>query len=369
MSISIYRASPRKVREWAIDALSSGCVPFVKGSPGIGKSSIFRSIADEFVLKMIDHRISTSQPEDFTGLPDFERNDVGGGIKATFRPFDIFPTAGTPLPKGKDGWLLFLDEANSGMKEVQAASYKLTLDRQIGQFDLHDKVLVAMAGNLNTDKAIVNSLSTAMQSRLVHIIMEVNFREWWEDVAIPQAYDERIRGYLAWKGEKSLMNFDPNHDDETFPCPRTWEFMNRLIKGKTFKEITEADPQNPGKNRTSHEMDGKIGLYAGTIGQGEAVSFVQYCKVTQDLITIDRILADPRGCPVPNSAEMKWGQISHLMDKITDKNFADMTIYIDRYDLSFKVLFYRTIMSSQPNLKQHPSFIKVALSMAKYLYD
>lgn len=369
MSTRLFKATPRKVREWAIDAMTSGCVPMVKGSPGIGKSAIFRSIAEEFNLELKDHRLSTSAPEDLSGLPDFNRNDIGGIDTATFRPFDLFPVKGTPVPKGKDGWLLFLDEFNSAPKEVQAAAYKLVLDRQVGQIDLHEHTLIAGAGNLATDRAITNNLSTAMQSRLVHIIMEVSFREWWEDVAIPQNYDERIRGYLAWKGEKSLMNFSPDHQDETFPCPRTWEFMNRLIVGKTFKEITEADPQNPGKSRTRHEMDGKIGLYAGTIGEGEAVSFVQYCKVTQDLITIKDILADPSGCRLPNSTEMKWGQISHLMDKVTDKNFADICTYINRYDISFKVLFYRTVSKSQPSLIQHPAYIKSAIELAKWLFD
>ena len=60
------------------------------------------------------------------GLPKFEDN------KATFVPFDIFPLSDWKLPEGKEGWLLFLDEFNSASKAVQAASYKLILDRCIG---------------------------------------------------------------------------------------------------------------------------------------------------------------------------------------------------------------------------------------------
>lgn len=39
-----------------------------------------------------------------------------------FMPFNIFPLENTPLPKGKNGWLLFLDEFNSAPKDVQAAA-------------------------------------------------------------------------------------------------------------------------------------------------------------------------------------------------------------------------------------------------------
>lgn len=374
MSNTIFKATPRVAREYALDALMSGCVPFIKGSPGIGKSAIMRSISDEWNLKLIDHRVTTSQPEDFTGLPDFEESAVGGPKQATFRPFDIFPVQGVPLPKDKDGWLIFLDEFNSGEREVQAAGYKISLDKMVGQFPLHERALVAMAGNLATDKAIVNNLGTAMQSRLIHINMVVSLREWYEDVAIPCNYHEWIRGYLSWKGEGSLMRFNPDHDEDTFPCPRTWEFMDRLLKDpngnpKEFKEILEPDPNNPGKNKTRFEMDGKIGLYSGTIGQSEAASFAQYCKTVKSIITLKDILADPQGARVPELAELKWAQIAHLQDKITDQNFGSVAVYIDRYDLAFKVLFYRTIMGTMPSLRTHPALVKSAVALGKYLYS
>lgn len=376
MSSQLFTATPRKARELVVDCIQAGLVPMIKGSPGIGKSAIMRSISDEFNLHMIDHRLSTSAPEDLSGLPDFDRSGeaIGRPTTAIFRPFgDLFPIKGTPLPKGKDGWLLFLDEFNSALKEVQAASYKLVLDRMTGQIPLHERVAMVLAGNLATDKAIVNNLSTAMQSRIIHIRMIHNFREWWEDVAIPHSYDERIRGYLAWKGESSLMRFDPEHDDETFPCPRTWEFMNKLMTNpdgtpKSFKEITEPDLQNPGQTKTRHEMDGKIALYAGAVGEDEAVSFVQYCKVTKDLIKLSDILADPKGCKLPQSSEMKWGQITHLSDKVNGQNFADVSTYINRLDMSFKVLFYRTVTQIDPSLQQHPAYVRTAIEIAHHLY-
>jgi hypothetical protein len=371
MSNTVYEATPRKVREYVVDALSAGLVPIVKGPPGIGKSAIMRSISNEFNLEMIDHRASTSQPEDFTGLPDFDRSlvDIGGPVRATFRPFDIFPIAGTPMPLGKDGWLLFMDEFNSAEREVQAASYKLILDKKSGQFPLHEKVLIAAAGNRSIDKAIVNDLGTAMQSRLVHIQMIISFNEWFEDVALAEGYDERTRGYLSWKGEKSLMNFRPDHDDETFACPRTWEFQDRLIRGKTFAEVTEPDPRNPGRNHTYHQMDGKTGLYAGTIGQAEAASFVQYCKVTKDLVTIDIVAADPLNAKVHNLAEMCYAQVTHLVDKTEMDNFAEVVKYIARYEVTYQVIYYQALAKLKPQLNGHPAKIKASIELARYLYD
>lgn len=126
--INLYRAGPRKIREFTLDCLYAGLVPFIQSSPGMGKSSIIRSIAVELNLKLIDHRLSTSAPEDLSGLPRF--NEKG---EAIFAPFaELFPLEGQELPKkyndkGEvvgtyDGWLVFLDEFNSAVKTVQAAA-------------------------------------------------------------------------------------------------------------------------------------------------------------------------------------------------------------------------------------------------------
>ena len=99
-----------------IRCIKVGLVPFIQSSPGIGKSSIVKQIAKEFNLKLIDHRLSTSSPEDLLGLPHFEEG------KAVFSPFrDIFPLEDSSIPEGKDGFLLFFDEFNSAPRSIQAA--------------------------------------------------------------------------------------------------------------------------------------------------------------------------------------------------------------------------------------------------------
>jgi hypothetical protein len=343
---NLYRCTPRQTRAFVEDVIGAGLVPFVQSSPGMGKSSIMRAIARAYRLWLIDHRLSTSAPEDLSGLPEFF-TDKDGIRRARFAPFDIFPVAGTEVPEGYDGWMLFLDEANSGTKMVHAASYKLILDKMVGQLKLHERVAITMAGNLSTDRAIVNPLSTAMQSRVIHIEMVINFLEWLEDVAFAEKYDDRIIAFLNWK-ENYLMDFRPDHQDRTFCSPRTWEFMNRLITGK---EVTEE----------------KTALYAGSITSGVAVEFVQFCQIYHDLLTIRDVLRDPTGVAVPRDPERKWALVSHLMGQVDDKNFTDVCLFIDRMDLSFRVLFFRSVMSQQPKLRHHPAFLKSALELDRYL--
>ena len=114
--MSAFKCTPRQARGHIVEILEAGLVPFLRSSPGMGKSALIHSIAHEYGMELLDIRLSTCAPEDLTGLPHFEN-----GI-AKFMPFDMFPTEDTPVPEGKNGWIVFLDEFNSASKAVQTAA-------------------------------------------------------------------------------------------------------------------------------------------------------------------------------------------------------------------------------------------------------
>jgi len=339
---NLYKVTPRQLREFVKDIWFAGLVPYIRGSPGTAKSSVVRSVSKEHNLKMIDHRVSTSEPTDFSGLPTFKDG------MARFAPFDeLFPIESTPLPEGFDGWSVFLDEFNSGLKPVQAASYKLILDKMTGQHKLHERVVLTLAGNLDTDRAITNMISTALQSRVIHLEVEIHFGEFMEDVAIKDGWDSRIIAYLN-QYESKLMDFRPDHNERTFCCPRTWEFVNKLIQGKVISD--------------RHST-----LLAGTITSGVAVDFVQFCQIYKQLITVRQIMNDPRGTEVPYDSSLKWATITHMNEKTTDDNFDDLSTYANRFSLDFRILFYRSTMIRYPHLRKHPAFSKAMVELSRYL--
>ena len=339
----IYTCTPRQAAKYMQEIVAAGLVPFLQSSPGMGKSALMRQLAKNNNLALIDHRLSTSPPEDLSGLPRF--NDKG---EAVFAPFaELFPLDTTPIPEGKDGWLVFLDEFNSAKRDTQAASYKLILDRMTGQRHLHANVAMAAAGNLATDKAIVNPLGNAMKSRVVTLEMVVSYEEWLYDVAIPQSYDPRIIAFLSQYNSK-LMDFNPNHTEKTFCCPRTWEFMDSLIRGKPV---------------TTDRMP----MYAGTITAGIAVEFVQFTAVFNTLIKIPQIMADPHHCPLPNDSSSKWATISSMLEHVKENSFEALSTYANRFSLDFRVLFFRSVMVRTPALRSHPAFRQAMVELHRYL--
>lgn len=343
MSEMIYKVTPRKLRAYMMDVLEAGLVPYISGPPGIGKSAITHSIGNELKLLMRDMRISTAAPEDLSGLPRIGEN---GAYTVPFR--DVFPIQGLDeVPDGYEGWLLFMDEMSSGRKETIAASYKVLLDKMVGQKKIHERCLIVGAGNRVEDRAIANALGTAAESRLVHFELEVSYKEWLEDVAIAQNYDQRVIAYLS-QYESDLMDFKPDHTGFTFCCPRTWEFMNRLIRDKEVEES-------------------KIALYSGTITSSVASKFTIFTKVYNDLVKIESILADPEGTPVPTNTSLRWATITMMGEHIKDDTFEMLSKYANKFPMEFRVLFFRMTMLRAPQMRSHPWFIQSLTQLAQYL--
>ena len=330
------------------NVLKAGLVPMIAGSPGIGKSDLVRSLAEQFNLYVIDHRLSTSDPTDMSGLPATQ------GDKATFLPFDLFPTEDTPLPinadgKPYDGFLLFLDEVNSAPQSVQAAAYKLVLDREVGQHKLHPKCACITAGNLQTDGAIVNRLGTAMQSRLVHFEMAADSKEWlrW---AYGNGVDHRVTSYINYAPEKLHM-FDPNHNDKTFPCPRTWHFLSRYLDA--VGTLTHQD----------------VHALAGTIGEGPAREFMAYCEIEKDLITYDQVVKSPAKVPLPTEPSTTYFLCGSLASKVEKKDLDKVVEFVSRLPIEFQIVCFRDMLKRQKDLKKEKALRDWIIKNSKELFD
>lgn len=337
----MYSITLNQARDEVIACIGAQLTPVMLSSPGVGKSSVMQQIAKDFRLKLIDVRLSQCTPEDLNGFP------MRQGNKATFTPFDIFPLEGEEIPEGYDGWMLFFDEITSATKPVQAAAYKVILDRMVGSYKLHPNVAVVAAGNKATDNAIVNKMSTALQSRMIHYEIEVSAKDWLEH-AIAKAYDYRITSFITYMPSK-LMDFRPDHQDHTFPCPRTWEFLSRLLKDR---------PIGP-------ELGPRV---AGTIGQGVAVEFITFAQEFDRLPKLHDILTAPETVPVPPEMSTKYATMSMLIENFTMDNLKNILTYVQKFDIELQIIFSRGAVARNPKIRsEHPEFGQYLVKMVRYL--
>ena len=323
------QVKPSQAKSIITKYIKAHLVPMLVGSPGCGKSQIIHSIAKEYNLKVIDLRLSQCDPCDLLGFPTVE------GDKAGYKPMNTFPVEGDAIPEGYSGWLLFLDEFNGAPPSVQAAAYKLVLDRMVGIYNLHKNVAICCAGNLETDNAIVQPMSTALQSRMVHLELVVDAEEW-VDHAAEQGWDHRLTSWINFK-PGMLYTFKADHTDVTYACPRTYEFTNRILA-----VVDESSPD-------------LLPMLAGTLSEGVAREMLLFFKIHKSIATIPQIRANPTGIPVPEEPSVLFALTGSISHHATEDNFEDLMKFVIRVPAEFQVVCLRETVRRNRALLTHAS--------------
>lgn len=323
--------SPAQAPELILDIFRAGLVPMLTSSPGIGKSSIAKQIAKKENLKVIDLRLAQSDPTDLNGFPAINEDHTRAG----YVPMDTFPIEGDSIPEGYNGWLLLMDEFNSAPMSVQAAAYKIVLDKQVGKFNLHKHVVIMCAGNLDTDRAIVNRLSTAMQSRMIHLQLEVDHGAWikW---AMAEGIDYRVISWLNLTKD-ALHKFDPDHNDKTFPCPRTWEFVSKIIKPWDIVHKS------------------KMPIIVGTVGEGMANEFMGFLALFDIIPTIAECIANPTSIELDIEPSFMYALSGMIYKNLVASNIDKLIQLINRMPIEFQIYTLNGAMSQDRSLTETPA--------------
>jgi len=226
---------------------------FVWGPPGIGKSSIVKSVATRKKLAFIDLRLSLLDPTDLKGIPFFD-SDTREGVwaKPSFLPREDDVREG----------ILFLDEINTAPPAVQASAYQLILDRKVGEYTLPEGWSIVAAGNRENDRGVVYKMPPPLANRFVHLEMEVDFEDWkrW---AYGARIDSTIIAYLEYDKQK-LFAFDPTSHLKAFATPRSWEYVDKIIKSNISKQTL-------------------LDVLSGAVGREATVGYMGYLKVMDAL--------------------------------------------------------------------------------------
>lgn len=218
----------------------------------------------------------------------------------------------------------------------------------VGSHHLHKNVAVVCAGNLETDNAIVQPMSTALQSRLVHMELVVDAKEWI-DWATSNGIDHRITSYINFK-PGNLYTFSPDHTDNTYASPRTWEFANRLL------QITGLESPNI------------LPMLAGTISEGVAREFLGFCRIYQDLPTIPQIVDRPSDIKVPTEPSILFALTGSISHNITTKNCDALMEFVLRLPVEFQVVCLRETIRRNKTMMAHPAVQKWIAKSASDLF-
>jgi hypothetical protein len=284
-----------------LKAYISAQVPaFLWGAPGIGKSSVVQSLAEDMGYELIDLRLSQMEPVDLLGLPNINNN------RTTWSTPSIFPTEG----KG----ILFLDEANGASREVLSASYQLVLDRSLGEYHLPDDWVILLAGNREQDQGVTTRLPAPLCNRMAHIDFDLNLDDWTKWAVGEGDINQKIISFIRYKPD-ALHSFTIDH--KAWPSPRTWEKVNDALKFAS-KKI-------------------EFNIVSSLVGPGTAAEYTAFVNYYNDLPSIDEILKKPTKVKIPTEPAALYALSGMLGQHIKEKNVVDLMKCLKRLPVEFQV--------------------------------
>ena len=313
-----------KLKSSLISLIDSKIPVFVWGNPGVGKSSLIRQISELKNMNFIDLRLSLLDPTDLRGIPFFENDSK----KAVWAKPEFLPDTNT-----QEEGILFLDEINSAPPTIQAAAYQLILDRKIGEYELPKNYAIVAAGNYESDRGVTYRMPTPLANRFVHLDFDLDFDEW-KTWAYETKVDSRIISFLSYKSE-NLFTFDAKSKEKSFATPRSWSFVDDVLKSNLDIELLEE-------------------VISGAIGKDSAVEFMNYCKVMKDLPNIDEII-DGTLAIVPENNSVLYALCTGLTYALKQKQSVDTVTNVLNYSLNlpneFSVLLIRDLQKEGINVE------------------
>lgn len=310
-----------------IQSLVEQKVPtFLWGAPGIGKSSIVKQIAQEKSIGFIDLRLALMDPTDLKGIPFYDKESH----TALWAPPAFLPSKGEGI--------LFLDELNSAPPSVQASAYQLILDRKVGEYVLPEGWAIVAAGNREGDRGLTYRMPSPLANRFVHFEMEVDVDDWkfW---AYKKEIDERIIAYISYKSEH-LFTFDAKSDVKSFATPRSWEYVNSILKSSISQELL-------------------LDCLSGAIGKDVSVGFLSFCKVMNKLPDIKSILACGKGeqsDEVDVLYALSTGLVSALLRDNSEQNLDNLLNYTLELKSEFAVMVVQDLQRNGVTMERSAVF-------------
>jgi hypothetical protein len=309
----------------------------VIGAPGVGKSDIVASVAQDLDLPLVVMNAANKEPSDFSGLPTFTTHEDGRTKVVEWAKMKTFMTE-RPMA-------LFLDELFQAPVQVQNVVAPIVLEQRIDDIRLPEGSWVVFASNRQEDKAGTNRVPSHLPNRCtIYYGPDANIDDWSE-----WALDNGVRVEVI-----QFLRMRPNllHDFDAArlvnATPRQWASVGRMLN-----DLPEAL---------------RMETIAGRVGEGPAAELTGFMRIAAQLPPKEVILTDPKNAPVPEDPSALFAVTGMLAQATTVNNFDSIAIYMERTPPEFQAMLVKdALRQTKQAIASTKAFVSWGVKFAEVL--
>jgi hypothetical protein len=299
------------------------------GAPGIGKTEVAFQLGAKKRRKVMLFHAALRETVDLRGIPV---PDLATGRTRWLVPAEL-PDAERDGPEG----YLFLDEINQANPQMQGVLGSLVLDGAVGDYRLPPGWRIIAAGNRVSDRASAQRMPTQMRNKMSHLYITPDVNSWcaWANA---NGVAPEVVAFIRLRRE--LLHMMPKGDENAFATPRS---------------ITKA------AKYVNAPKEHRMRLFASLIGDAVAAELDGFIELYRSLGSLDDIIANPAGAPVPTEPSCKYAVCTGLGRMATRKNFPAIIQYAKRMDREREALIVTDATGRDASLKNTPAYGKWAV--------
>lgn len=298
-----------------IDAYGDRITIVLKGEPGIGKSTVLKTLqkahGDAYDYIYVDCPVMDLS-DIVMRIPNHETKSLEAYVSSLFK-------LDSPKPK-----IIMLDEFMKTNKLLQTLFTRLMLERTVGDVELPAGSIVFATSNNSSD-----GVGDTMLAHAGNRVMVVNVRKStapeWNVWATDNSISPIIRAWVAMNPRCLASYLDGGQDEN----PYIFNPNRRELSFVTPRSLAKADVVT----RSSDKMGSRLtqAALAGTIGMAAAESMAAFMTLEKELVSVKTIINDPDNTPIPEKPAALFLTMFNAIDTIeTQDDLSAFMTFVNR---------------------------------------
>lgn len=328
-----------------IKSIGHELTPIIVSEPGVGKSSILKTLEQDMGTDEYDFI--------YVDCPVKDMMDIAASIpNHQTKTLEYYVSSLLKAGNGKKK-VIMLDEFMKSPKLMQVIWTRLMLEKSWGDKQLPEGSIVFGTSN-NASDGVGDSMLAHAANRVCLIEMAKPTADEWNLWASKNSVARSIRAWVAMNPRVMKSYTDPDQNDNPYifkPSGTTKSFASPRSLAKASVIIN---------NRDKMSENAMTSALAGTIGEAAAKSMAAFIALEGRLVSYQDVMKDPANVQVPEDVSALIMMMFEGVDYIeTQQDLTSYMAFVNRIkQAEVQSIFFTMIMRTKPKVARYNEQIK-----------